>query len=86
MMPETPDPPPLDPSIPAWGKVGQYCDKLSAALRALAEAGGTPRAAGAGGWSPKAWSKALATLEAAREALDDEIERLESTMPPRRPR
>lgn len=63
-----------DPSIAAYARVFTSADRLFDAVQALEELGGIGRTASAAGWSPKAIRNAVATLEAARDAIDGQLE------------
>ena len=65
-----------DPSTAAWSRAQQYLDRLFDALDALEEAGGLTRAAEVGGWRASPLAKATRSIEAARDALDDQLRAL----------
>ena len=81
--PATPSPKPTtpDPATVAWCKTSGYLDKLFEALDDLDEAGGLDAAAKAGNWSPKARTKAVASLEAVRGQLEVALSRAGSGLP-----
>ncbi len=76
-MPSAGLPPPPRASA-AWQRAAGHLDKLFAALDALDEAGGIARASAEGGWTPKALDRAASSLLAAREAIDDQLARVEA--------
>jgi len=59
----------------AWQKVQTMATKLFEACEELDEAGGLREALA--GWTPKSEARALATLRAARAALDAQVRELE---------
>ena len=75
-MPD-PSPPPARASA-AWQKVQNHLDKLFSALDELDEVGGIGRAAAEAGWTPRTMDRAASSLLTAREAIDEQLGRVET--------